>query len=1050
MDLPVIDSPKTPGTPVSPTDITIQKSESQISEPITYSDCLGLAKAVSFCSKSLIEGTWQEVSDVRGRKPWFIPDNFESAKAFLRASVEVLPPRIQSSNFGTPVTSRPRAQSAMVVCHGCHGPMGGGQHQGSAPGKNVCSHKHSHFCKGGIPEDQSWAPCPPDYVYNPDLDLAAGPGFESTLHTINFIPSTQYLGPPSSTPNVSPNFSPPGDQHIQQQQQGTLQLPGHGSQHVMVDQHVGDAASLRTTGDRFSGVQTGRGYPLTDPDNRLPGMVSMGTATTPAPGNVPQPPFQPVSENIQSNIDSLRAANQNERLMTDRPTGASNITVLRADPNLRVDVENVMEGFIRPRIPSVSAAMSAPASAPHSHPSTDSQHGYVSGDGHGAYRYNTPQLHQVRGDGIRVTADTAGQPALGAIPKVRGPPAGPVLQEETSQQGNQQPSRPFPPHGHHHNQHLQGASGQHLPEHNYLAGNPPQQSNVSAGHSAGHHHNQHLQGASRQQQVPDHNQTVGNPSQHSNMFAGQQQQHISVYAPTAGQQHQQSTIPTGQYSQHQTGLSSAQQPAPRTSAPTHHNSGQQYQTGQQQLMNQGNGSQHHLAPGQYQHQSGGMYQTQGMQGPGYNQHQPLPSIPTQGTAQCTRQHQHHHPGNPGIPSSPVYQYEWRINPHTGQSYQVQVPAYNQPCPSYHNQQAGLPPQQHQQFCTPPPQNRSEVVTYRTEFRISPTSGRQWQVQVPIINPPAPTTQPSFEWRIHPHTGSRYQVQVSSPHQYVRPAYQNQQLEAPHAVLGPGQGQSVFQGYQYPGPSPNSNQPNHDRSQHLQQSAILPHEQPGNNTMSKQERVAGIVSLLEGGGGVKKQPKVLELAKKCPTKWSKQATMANINLPLYAWGVVEELEAAMSGRAPALQEGVTLGKLRHLKNTLEVCCLNSTSTDFTGFGWTLAKDYAIKVNDEIEMGRATWQDMPLEVKTSTLMSANMENPRPPPKFDPRGPTKVGDKKDLCTTYNKCITEGKCDYEVANPDRTCLRKHECSWCRAHKKQGWKHQALRCKAKEASGGT
>ena len=221
-------------------------------------------------------------------------------------------------------------------------------------------------------------------------------------------------------------------------------------------------------------------------------------------------------------------------------------------------------------------------------------------------------------------------------------------------------------------------------------------------------------------------------------------------------------------------------------------------------------------------------------------------------------------------------------------------------------------------------------------------------------------------------------------------------------------------------------------------------------MSKQERVAGIVSLLEGGGGVKKQPKVLELAKKCPTKWSKQATMANINLPLYAWGVVEELEAAMSGRAPALQEGVTLGKLRHLKNTLEVCCLNSTSTDFTGFGWTLAKDYAIKVNDEIEMGRATWQDMPLEVKTSTLMSANMENPRPPPKFDPRGPTKVGDKKDLCTTYNKCITEGKCDYEVANPDRTCLRKHECSWCRAHKKQGWKHQALRCKAKEASGGS
>ena len=75
----------------------------------------------------------------------------------------------------------------------------------------------------------------------------------------------------------------------------------------------------------------------------------------------------------------------------------------------------------------------------------------------------------------------------------------------------------------------------------------------------------------------------------------------------------------------------------------------------------------------------------------------------------------------------------------------------------------------------------------------------------------------------------------------------------------------------------------------------------------------------------------------------------------------------------LQSAVVLGKLRHLKNTLEVCCQNSTAQEFTGYGWTLAKDYATKLNDEIEQGRATWQDMTLEVKTSTLMSANMENP-----------------------------------------------------------------------------
>ena len=160
---------------------------------------------------------------------------------------------------------------------------------------------------------------------------------------------------------------------------------------------------------------------------------------------------------------------------------------------------------------------------------------------------------------------------------------------------------------------------------------------------------------------------------------------------------------------------------------------------------------------------------------------------------------------------------------------------------------------------------------------------------------------------------------------------------------------------------------------------------------------------------------------------------------------------MSGRSQAMQSSVILGKLRHLKNTLEVCCQNSKSQEFTGYGWTLAKDCATKMNDEIEQGRETWHGMKLEVKTSTLMSATMENPRPPPRFE-TGVRKVKqtDKKEVCTTYNKCTTENKCDYEVANPTKTCLRKHECSWCRANKGQSWNHQATRCKNKESAGGS
>ena len=206
-----------------------------------------------------------------------------------------------------------------------------------------------------------------------------------------------------------------------------------------------------------------------------------------------------------------------------------------------------------------------------------------------------------------------------------------------------------------------------------------------------------------------------------------------------------------------------------------------------------------------------------------------------------------------------------------------------------------------------------------------------------------------------------------------------------------------------------------------------------------------MKLLEGEPTKKKQPKVIDFAKKCPSKWSKQATNNTINLPLYAWGAVAEVEASLSGRSQAMSRAVVLGKLRHLKNTLEVCCLNSTASEFTSYGWTLARDYATKVEDEVEQRLDSWQGMPTGVRTSTLVSAQMEHPRPVPKasYDPQ--KHAADKREACTTYNKCSTVGKCEYELENPEKSCQRKHECSWCRTNKRQGWKHQALACPNKD-----
>ena len=80
-------SETTPSTPdsVNQTDITVQSQDGE-----AFSECVDIVRAVKYCSRSLIEGTWTEEPTVRGTSSVFTPKNFESAKAFLRASVEAV------------------------------------------------------------------------------------------------------------------------------------------------------------------------------------------------------------------------------------------------------------------------------------------------------------------------------------------------------------------------------------------------------------------------------------------------------------------------------------------------------------------------------------------------------------------------------------------------------------------------------------------------------------------------------------------------------------------------------------------------------------------------------------------------------------------------------------------------------------------------------------------------------------------------------------------------------------------------------------------------
>ena len=117
-------------------------------------------------------------------------------------------------------------------------------------------------------------------------------------------------------------------------------------------------------------------------------------------------------------------------------------------------------------------------------------------------------------------------------------------------------------------------------------------------------------------------------------------------------------------------------------------------------------------------------------------------------------------------------------------------------------------------------------------------------------PVSHTPQPTYEWRIHPHTGVRYQVEVHAAEPASQPNQLNTPYTRPSQSLGQPQ-QSPFPRQQYQQVvSPDITAgPSHDRSHQVPQSTTQLQGQSNSSVLTSHERVAGIVSLLEGAVGV---------------------------------------------------------------------------------------------------------------------------------------------------------------------------------------------------------
>ena len=208
-----------------------------------------------------------------------------------------------------------------------------------------------------------------------------------------------------------------------------------------------------------------------------------------------------------------------------------------------------------------------------------------------------------------------------------------------------------------------------------------------------------------------------------------------------------------------------------------------------------------------------------------------------------------------------------------------------------------------------------------------------------------------------------------------------------------------------------------------------------------EKMQGIVNLVDGEG-TRKPSKLMDHVRRCPAKWCKTVKPNSMNLPVFAYGAISELTASLSGRTDPITKEVLLSKLQHIQNVFEICCINSSEADFSSYGWVLARDYALKVNERVDQQMLSWGTLSQGIQTDILVSSQMEYPRPQ-KANEDLKDRRGDKP-LCTTFNKCSVEGKCDWEVSNPGRTCQRRHECSYCRRAKNQYRKHQESRCTVK------
>ena len=228
-----------------------------------------------------------------------------------------------------------------------------------------------------------------------------------------------------------------------------------------------------------------------------------------------------------------------------------------------------------------------------------------------------------------------------------------------------------------------------------------------------------------------------------------------------------------------------------------------------------------------------------------------------------------------------------------------------------------------------------------------------------------------------------------------------------------------------------------------------------------ERRPGFISVSTGPTVEEKQgkgntPDIVQYARDCPVSWTSKVTSEKINLALWSWSYIAHLLASRTGQAPSLGQGELEARMQHFLNVLEIALQPSSSSEFEGHSWRIARLYAEKIQNKVDRGE-NWikfdEKYGRDSQPSELMAAREEigpklqvrkvkGKEEEKKELPKGPRR------LCTTWNTSTVEGKCDWEVQNEGKACDRRHDCTWCKEKGKRSLFHQRTFCRQRLASG--